>query len=158
MGGDYHRFRLTDYYNTAGWVPGNCMDVSDFLLICENALGLGFQVARYQNNQEGPTTTNPICLIGSDPTDDNAYTTLPGPDPFIYPWAWHQICLSGTGTVYDVCEAQKYDYWSGNQFRNPPFNWELNPFWQTSPSLGLFALPTGSAPVLFDGPYVPTVY
>jgi hypothetical protein len=154
------RFKLTQYYNTPGWVAGNCVDVSDFLCICLLALGLDFVVAQFRNNLSTPSmVTNPICLIGSDPTQDSSYQSLPNPfnPPFDKPWGMHQFALSPWGgAVYDVCAAQKFDL-LGNSYRNPPFDWNLYGFWQTAPNLGLVYSPTGSMPVLSEGPYTPTV-
>jgi hypothetical protein len=158
-------FRLTSYYNTSGWVSGNCADVSAFLCLCQRALGLTFTVAVYVSvpamNQDGQFNSHRVCLIGSDPTFYINYT--------VSTWAWHQIAHSSTHTVYDVCAAQWQDL-SGYGYQNPPVNWPLGEsptqgYWQTNPGLGLVSEPNPTWPVLTDinsgspvwGEYVPSI-
>ena len=132
---------------------GNCQDVSDYLMVCANAVGVNFAVSKftYTVNTQGSGTfaSNPLCLIGSDPTIDGSYT--------VSHWAWHQIASpSGFSSVYDDCAAQKLDL-SGAGYRNPPIAWPLVGFWQTPPNLGVVATPTPDQPVLLSGPNVPGV-
>lgn len=141
-------FQLSRFLSTPGWVDGNCVDVSDYLLICANALGLNFTVVQYTDVTWGQFVTNPLCPIGSDPTRDWTYDT--------FEWIMHQFCFSADAYVYDACAAQMYDL-SGNAYRNPPFRWPLNGFWQTIPNLGLVANPSPSIPYLLNAPYVPPV-
>jgi hypothetical protein len=145
-------FRLSDFLATPGWVSGNCVDVSDYLLICANALGLNFKVARYEDSNHVMFNSQPVCLIGSSPTNFAYYS--------VSTWAWHQIAQPGgrvaTTYVYDVCAAHWVDL-AGNGYQNPPIKWPLVGFWQTAPNRGLVDIPDPSSPLLFFGPYVPSV-
>jgi hypothetical protein len=136
-------FRLMKFLNAAQPVSGNCMDVSDFYMIATCTVGLDFSVRILEPDppdSSGQFTSQPICLIGSDPTVDWTYT--------ISRWAWHQTATR-TGTVYDPTGAQKEDL-SGDGYRNPPINWPLQGYWQTRdgggvPILGLVADPVQNA-------------
>jgi hypothetical protein len=140
-------FRLMQFLNASKPAPGNCEDVSTFYMIAVCAVGLDFYTRVLEPNPPDSTgrfTTQPICPIGSDPTQDGQYN----PDV----WAWHQTATR-TGTVYDPTAAQKEDL-SGDGYRNPPINWPLQGYWQTrdsggNPILGLVADPVqnASAPI-----------
>jgi hypothetical protein len=141
-GSGLRTFNLTVYYDTPGWVPGNCADVSDFLCICQNALGLTFTVAAYISSPSdayGSFLSNRVCLIGSDPTFLYTYTESTR--------GWHQIAHSSTHTVYDVCAAQWQDL-SGYGYQNPPVNWPLAGYWQTNSGLGLVRQPNPTSPLI----------
>lgn len=148
-------FRLADFLLTSGYQSGNCVDVSDYLTICQNSQGLGFAVQQHQGDPLGPGdvfTSNPLCPIGSDPTQYWTYDT--------FQWAWHQLAFSPSGTVYDVCAAQWTDL-SGNGYANPPFNWPWTGTWQTigggGQHYGVVDTPTPNAPLPVSAPYVPNV-
>lgn len=169
-------FRLTAFLNgqTAKTALGlslmDCRDVSDYLCIVANAQGLNFSVAPYYSSPgwDGATgtvsgpgrfNTNKLCSMPRDPSIDSNYGLA-------FAFNFHQITHSGTGTVYDASNAQLYDL-SGNGFRNPPFNWPLNGYWQTAVApgisqwnpVGLVALPNPSTPTSYTaiGPYTPAV-
>ena len=142
--GDPLTFRLTDFLNTSGYQAGNCVDISDFLCIAANSQGLGFQVSQYGNLDGSLTqtgfTSNPACLVGGDPNvllDPNGSSSWS-----LASWYWHQLCQSQTDAVYDPCAAQKYDL-SGNLYGNPPINWILKDYWQTSKPAGWNSTPSG---------------
>ena len=135
-------FRLKGFLATTGYQAGNCVDVSDYLVICANALGLNFGIEQVKPSDGSAFHTNPLCPIGSDSTQSSLYSS--------YFWSFHQITTplsSGSGgtDVYDSCAAQRYDL-DGDPFYNPPFKWPLNTdyrnsYWQTDPELGLVATP-----------------
>jgi hypothetical protein len=144
-------FNLTSYltygnqwYTT--WLPGNCSDVSTYLSICTNSLGLSFTPKAYTDSVLGQITTNPICAIGSLPASLMNY------EPWT--WAFHQIAMSSDNLVYDACAAQ----WSGPNglYQNPPAGWLLTApssdpalfnYWSSLP-VGLVYSPTISAPTI----------
>lgn len=157
------KFQLPEFFDPAviasrGWDGfryGNCVDVSDYLSICARAVGLAFMIAKYRNDPSGTSQSgtfqyNPVCLIGSDPAVDGNYTANT--------WGWHQIAIYSN--VYDSCAAHKLDL-NGASYRNPPFNWLLDPFWQTSPGLGIVDYPNvgsnPSSPELLFGPVAPEI-
>lgn len=130
-------FELTSFLATTGPMPGNCVDVSDYLTICANSQGLGFHVQQFAGNPLAldpitgyyQFTSNPLCPIGSDPTNRAYYRS--------FKWAWHQIAFSSSGTVYDVCAAQWTDL-AGNGYENPPIDWSWTGEWQTPASGGQY--------------------
>lgn len=158
-------FRLKDYLNATKPAYGNCVDVSDFLLICANSVGLSFQSQRYTSNPPWPSNvgnsfqTTPICAIGSNAANDASYVN--------YMFGMHQID-NGLSGVYDACAAQYYDL-SGNSWKKPIYGWLLNGYWQTQQAnnniVGLVLRPNSvatpllgnSQPSSIYGPYVPTV-
>jgi hypothetical protein len=122
-------FLLTSFLNQHTDPNGDCVAVSDFLCICARAQGLAFTVGRYNSSPNNDFSTNLGCPIGSDPSahpvggwDMGTWTT--------YPFVFHQPAFAANGTVFDAAIAQKYDL-SGAIFRNPPFDWNLNGYWQT---------------------------
>ena len=138
--GNKLRFRLTDFLNTSGNKLANCVDVSNYLCICANSQGLNFKVSQYANlNGQNVRTyfaTNPVCLIGYNPALDNSTGSTQW---FTSNWEFHQICQSQANSVYDACAAQKFTT-TGQIYRDPPVNWSLGSYWQSS-------LPTGGLPV-----------
>lgn len=157
-------FNLTGFLASYGYVGANCEDVSDYLSIGFNALGIDSTVAIYSSspayNMDGQFHSNPICLIGSNPVIDSTYTQSD--------WAWHQVTHeTGYSSVFDVCAAQKYNatVTTLTSYRNPPVNWPLASYWQnyvasgsTSQVVGLVNLPATSTPSLELGPRKVTVY
>lgn len=145
-------FLLTSFLQQTGEVPGNCMDVSDYLSISMNALGLNYTVAQWCDSHSYPPShytmlsTNPVCLIGNDPSVSSNYV-----DYNNY-WGWHQVVLPGGGNVYDVCAAQLLDL-TGASYKSPPKKWPFNGFWQTpgTPILGLFSSPDPTVALLYQG-------
>jgi len=97
-------------------------------------------------------TSNPLCPIGSDPTQCWTYDT--------FLWAWHQLAFSPSATVYDVCAAQWTDL-SGSGYANPPFNWPWTGTWHTiggsGQHYGVVDTPTPNTPLPVSTPYVPNV-
>jgi hypothetical protein len=148
-------FKLRDYLEEPGWVWGNCVDVSDYLSICANALGADSRVAQYRPDPpdaNGKFVSNPVCLIGYDPMLPSAYDAVPG--AYSQQWAWHQVThlASDLTSVYDVCGAQAVDLF-GNGYQNPPLGWFLTAYWYAGSGRGLVASPV-STPILQSGPYV----
>ncbi len=74
-----HQFDLSGFLATSGWVDGNCDEVSAFLTICANAVGLDFEAAEYRNAFIANSfDTNHVCLIGGDPTLGTSYQQSSG--------------------------------------------------------------------------------
>gem|GEM_PF-2121940 len=154
-------FRLSNFLATTGYQSGNCVDVSDYLTICQNSQGLGFLVQQFAGEplwSDYTFTSNLLCPIGSDPTQFWTYER--------FHWTWHQLAFSPSSTVYDVCAAHWTDL-SGNGFANPPFNWPWTGLWQTigggGQRYGVVDAPAPNAPcpssdlLGLTGPYVPNV-
>jgi hypothetical protein len=155
-GTDNKTFLLSDFLNTTGQQEGNCVDVSDYLTICANALGLNLKVARYYSDPGyGPYYncfyTNYLCPIGKDASNNSNYSP--------YYWGLHQFAFSngGSGNVYDPTAAFYYNL-SGTVYKQCPYNWPWTGYWQTYP-YGLVNDPYSSSPVLYDPPgvYAPEV-
>ena len=146
------RFKLADFLETTGVQSGNCVDVSDYLTICANALGLYFGIEQLGDSQNRLFHTTPVCPIGSDSTQTSLYDSKT--------WGFHQIAVpldenTETQSVYDSCAAQLYDL-NHDLFQNPPFKWPLikatmDSYWQTSQECGLVATPHPST-VTINGP------
>lgn len=138
-------FRLTDFLNTSGYQPGNCVDVSDYLCICANSQGLTFAASQYGNvdgkNVQTQLISDPVCLIGGDP---NSLSRPDGSAQWaVSSWAWHQVCLR-SNSVYDSCAAHKFDI-SGAFYGNSPINWRLAGYWQTNPPGGPITSANGAS-------------
>jgi len=130
---------LLDEWNAGKWTDGNCVDVSCLTMLALCSVGLDFSVRQltgtvYPPNHPfaGNFYTNPICLIGSDPTLDWTYSQS-------Y-WWFHQVCVltnpppGGEIGIWDPTGAQKEDL-NGNGYRNPPAHhpnhpWPQKDYWQ----------------------------
>lgn len=135
---DTDDFLLTNFLASSGYQSANCVDVSDFLLICANAVGLDFEVTRYTDFWDGGFLTIPLCLIGNDPFWPDLYASSS--------WGFHQVCHPvGTASTYDACAAHKYDL-DGAVYENPPAGWLVSSYWQVDPTYpkGLVKLPNPS--------------
>jgi hypothetical protein len=148
-------FLLTNFVNNTTWpTEGNCVDVSEYLCICANALGMNFECARYKDSG-GATIfdTNLLCPIGSDWTNSAKYVPQH--------WNNHQICRrsAGSGEVYDACGAYRYDL-SGNSWMAAAWGWPFPDWWQNSSRYGLVWNPFASSPALYSppgAPFAPTI-
>jgi len=134
------------------WLPGNCADVSTYLCICANALGLNFSPKAYTDSNLNGYLTNPICSIGSSPTFIGNYDA--------WSWGFHQIAQNTSDLVYEACAAQ----WNGPNgvYQNPPAGWlfvapSSDPLlfnywsclpWELIPGLGLVNNPFPSIPII----------
>ncbi len=120
------KFKLTNYLATSGWQEGNCRDVSTYLGICTNALGLSYATSILDYPPLG-FDTNLLCAIGSDPLDYMSYGSFVGSTFYPgLPWGWdhHSVLVSGS-LVFDACAAQ----WAtpgGSTYQNPPAGWTLS--------------------------------
>lgn len=133
------------------WAPGNCLDVSAVLCVAINSLGTSADTRQLALNQLASQVfrSNPICLIGSDPT---------GPNYQEMEWNWHSIVVRSE-YAYDACGASFFDL-LGAAYQNPPAHeaahaWHVTGYWQTQGSnatLGLVQLPnpTPSGPARFS--------
>ncbi len=141
--------------------PGSCYDVANYLLCCANALGLQCTCDLINNNAIQQKTlgqsfvTNPIYLIGSDPS--NGYTT-----PTFYN---HQVLIDKGGNVCDASLAMVFDL-AGTINRPiiPPTAWQLLGYWQTpstcacpTENTGLVNTPIPSAPNIIISHCVPVI-
>ncbi|MCS7265054.1 MAG: hypothetical protein NZ805_09505 [Armatimonadetes bacterium] len=142
---------LLDEWNAGRWTDGNCVNVSCLTMLALCRVGLDFSTRQLTGTVDPFTLnfrTNPICLIGSDPTIDQTYSP--------WDWTYHQVCVlsnallppSNTG-LWDPKAAQKEDL-NGNGYRNPPAHhpshlWPEFDYWQKprmqGASLGLVNSP-----------------
>jgi len=153
---------LLDRWNAGIWTDGNCVDVSCLTMLALCSVGLDFSTRQLTGTTFSPPHpfagsfyTNPICLIGSDPTLDRTYSQS-------Y-WLFHQVCVltgapdppSNDAGIWDPTAAQKEDL-NGNGYRNPPADhpihrWPQKDYWQKPHTqlpgrwLGLVEQPTQGA-------------
>ncbi|MCX6369151.1 MAG: hypothetical protein NTX57_20935 [Armatimonadetes bacterium] len=59
-----HKFLLTEFLSIQGETLGNCVDVSTYLAICANALGLNFSLGNYKETNNAVFYTNNMNFIG----------------------------------------------------------------------------------------------
>lgn len=120
-------FRLADFLDELsdeGMQPGNCFDVSCFLQVCLDSLGINSQL-QYLTLEPGEDgneawITNLVCPIGSDGSDPDLYVQLL--------FTMHQQCKPSPG-VCDAALAYMVDL-SGQPHRNPAANWLMDDYWQ----------------------------
>lgn len=114
--------RFFDDRNSSGTVFGECRDVSGYLHLLFSSQGIDSELAWVLSDQEKEMYTNQICPIGGDAASLGSYS----------PWHWnfHQI-LRRASNVYDACAAHWFDL-DGALFKQPPHNWSLTGYWQTS--------------------------
>jgi hypothetical protein len=132
---------LLDEWDAGNWTDGNCVDVSCLTMIALCSVGMDFSARQLTGSVLSPPHpyagnfyTNPVCLIGSDPTIDSTYSPS-------Y-WGFHQICVptgdasppSNDARIWDPTGAQKEDL-NGNGYRNPPAYhpdhlWPQKDYWQ----------------------------
>jgi len=110
----------------------DCKDTAGFLYLAFQSQGIDSEL-RYLKDEGGVGfVTNPICPMGSDATID----TIPNPnDPnnpiqvySVRVWTHHVVVFHDG--VCDSAAAQRLDL-DGYSYRNPPFNWALQGYWQT---------------------------
>jgi hypothetical protein len=135
-------FHLTDFLEHQGPSVGNCVDVSDYLVICARALGVPMKTLQLMDSQERPMITNSLCPIGWDPTDLQSYQTLG--------WTMHQIAyLPSYGRIYDACFVPL------SYTDNIHEGWSLtniSGYWQSwDGNAGLIKMPALSGPKFSSG-------
>nr|WP_309690402.1 hypothetical protein [Armatimonas sp.] len=117
-------FKLKTFLATGRPTSGNCVDVSDYLAIGTNALGLNFSVRKiYCQNGFGTNgntwTTNSLRPIGwSNFMNIN--------------WTMHQIAhppVINSVKVYDPTAALELDT-LGNTWAKAEYDWDLDTYWQ----------------------------
>jgi hypothetical protein len=155
-------FLLTKFLADGPDSPGNCVDVSDYLTICENSQGLSFSVQEYTGSplSNNTFTTNALCPIGSSPGNYGNYSA--------FTWYYHQLAFSG-GNAFDACAAEWKDL-NGDPYANAPYNWNWAGIWQTpipvGDFLGIVAAPNANGQntpnassnyMWVQGAYTPTV-
>jgi hypothetical protein len=115
-------FDLTGFFSAFGYRSGNCVDVAYFNQLGLMSQGVTSTTKRYTTPYTYGFVTNAVCPIGSDSTILANYNRIR--------WDMHQNVLDGSA-VYDACLALPVDL-SGAGYQNPPSNWPLNGYWQTT--------------------------
>jgi hypothetical protein len=122
-------YELTDLLNhrhSQGTPVGNCVDVSAYLLILMNSVGIEGSLEQYTHNTflggRAPFLTNDLCSIGSDWTDSSSY------DPIV--WDMHQVTVGASGS-YDASLALDRNL-DGTLCSWPQTSVDACDYWQTA--------------------------
>lgn len=120
------------------WAYMDCRDIAGFLYLALQSQGISSSFY-YLKRGDASTDfiTNLICPLGLDATDDTEYDETQ--------WTFHVVV--NHGGVHDASASQMRNL-AGSGYRNPPFDWILEQYWQTEYGdpefFGLVNRPEGS--------------
>ena len=146
-------FALQEFLAHQGPSLGNCVDISDYLVICAAALGVPVKLVQLLDSREREVVTNPICPIGWDPSDPRSYQSLH--------CTMHQVVyLPSANRLFDACFFCPI---VGSAKHNPipTFSWEATrtqEYWQSEEgAAGLIHSPPKSVPQALVSSHSPQV-
>ncbi len=149
----HNTFALKTFLSQEGPRRGNCIDISDYLVICAAALGVPLQLVQLTDSQNRTLVTNPICPIGWDATDPESYRSVR--------CTMHQVAyLPEANRLFDACFFLPR---TGSPTRNPvpTFSWDaarMLHYWQSEDAtLGFVRRPHQSVPLALLSAKVPSV-
>ncbi len=117
--------KLLNHMYDEGIQPGNCSDVSTFLLTLQSSLGISGdlqQLFRSGSDPPAPFITNKVVPIGSNGADTGLYVHI-----F---FTMHQQFIRSSSLVHDAALAYRWDL-GGQTYMNPAANWAMPGYWQT---------------------------
>ncbi|WP_395093421.1 hypothetical protein [Armatimonas sp.] len=146
-------FALKNFLSEEGPRVGNCVDISDYLVICAAALGVPLRLVQLTDSQNRLLVTNPICPIGWDASDPESYQSVR--------CTMHQVAyLPGENRLFDACFFSPR---TGSSTRNPvpTFSWDaaqIQNYWQSEDTTrGFVSRPHQSVPLALLSAKVPAV-
>ena len=146
-------FALTAFLSHEGPQRGNCIDISDYLVICAAALGVPLQLVQLTDSQNRTLVTNPICPIGWDASDPESYRSMR--------CTMHQVVyLREANRLFDACFFSPR---MNHSTRNPAptFSWDaaqMQNYWQSKDTtLDFVSRPFESTPQALLSSKVPRV-
>ncbi len=155
----YGVYNLSEFLLTAPLVPGDCQDISAFLLLLFSSQGEVASIAQI-------CTTTWIPIPGTNLLTTSSFLTNP-----ILPigssvwgsvtWQFHQIVFGQGSLVFDACARLSKDL-SGNYYNDAPAGWVFDRWWQLAGAnpLGLVLGPAGGSgfrvvgKTIAPGPYL----